>query len=156
MRSASTPGVGHGRASWPGPGRLSVLLAVLLLVWLPLRRRMSAQFAYGLFLLVLLKLAVPVSFAGLAWVPDRALGTIRTRVTSWLDQGSPPAPTAPLAVRARTPSSEFPTTGDFGAIVDESISARRCRSRPRTGLLKASRRSRPRPPRLDASRSRPP
>ena len=42
----------------------SLLLAVLLLVWLPLRRRMSAQLAHGLFLLVLLKLVLPVPLAG--------------------------------------------------------------------------------------------
>ena len=70
----------------------SVLLAVLLLVWLPLRRRMSAQLAHGLFLLVLLKLALPVSDRGpRPGSPIRHSGTIRTRVTSWLDQGSPPA-----------------------------------------------------------------
>jgi beta-lactamase regulating signal transducer with metallopeptidase domain/thiol-disulfide isomerase/thioredoxin/protocatechuate 3,4-dioxygenase beta subunit len=38
----------------------SVVLAVVLLVWFPLRRRISSQMAYGLFLLVLVKAAVPV------------------------------------------------------------------------------------------------
>jgi WD40 repeat protein/beta-lactamase regulating signal transducer with metallopeptidase domain len=100
----------------------SVLLVVLLLVWLPLRRRMSAQLAYGLFLLVLLKLAVPVSVAGLAWAPDRALWTIRTTMTSWPGQGLPSGSGSPLAVRAEASPSEFPTTGDLGATVDESPS----------------------------------
>ena len=48
----------------------SVLLAVVVLIWLPLRRRMSAQFAHGLFLLVLLKLAMPIP-ASLALVVGR-------------------------------------------------------------------------------------
>jgi beta-lactamase regulating signal transducer with metallopeptidase domain/thiol-disulfide isomerase/thioredoxin len=38
----------------------TTLLGVLLLVWLPLRRRMSSQLAYGLFLLVLVKATVPI------------------------------------------------------------------------------------------------
>lgn len=38
----------------------SLILAVVLLVWYPLRRRISSQMAYGLFLLVLLKAAFPV------------------------------------------------------------------------------------------------
>ena len=44
----------------------SVLLAVILVVWLPMRRRVSAQLAHGLFCLVLLKLIVPVP-VGWSW-----------------------------------------------------------------------------------------
>ena len=51
----------------------SVLLAAVVLVWLPLRRRMSAQFAHGLFLLVLLKLAVPVPASWPSWSADASL-----------------------------------------------------------------------------------
>ena len=55
----------------------TVLLVVVLLVWLPLRRRMSSQLAYGLFLLVLVKAAVPMPVpvrmpAALGWLaPER-------------------------------------------------------------------------------------
>jgi beta-lactamase regulating signal transducer with metallopeptidase domain/thiol-disulfide isomerase/thioredoxin len=55
----------------------TALLAVLLLAWLMLRRRMSSQLAYGLFLLVLVKAAVPIPVlvpAALArFVPARAV-----------------------------------------------------------------------------------
>ena len=47
----------------------SVLLAVIAAVWLPFRRRISAQFAHGLFCLVLLKLIIPVPLA-LSWWPS--------------------------------------------------------------------------------------
>src|SRR3954470_13395649 len=39
------------------------LLLAFLVVWLPLRRRISCQLAYGLFLLVLVKAAVPFPIA---------------------------------------------------------------------------------------------
>lgn len=41
----------------------SALLVVILLVWLPLRHRASSQLSYGLFLLVLVKAAVPLPIA---------------------------------------------------------------------------------------------
>jgi WD40 repeat protein/beta-lactamase regulating signal transducer with metallopeptidase domain len=79
----------------------SLLLAILLVVWLPLRRAMSAQLAYGLFLLVLLKLAIPVS----------ALGLPGTR----LQREERPAPAAgPNTAEAPTPG--FPATGDLGVM----------------------------------------
>jgi WD40 repeat protein/beta-lactamase regulating signal transducer with metallopeptidase domain len=95
----------------------SVLLAVLLLFWLPLRRKLSAQLAYGLFLLVLLKLAVPVSFAGLAWAPLPSPESLFTRVKAGLDPGSATAsaPPGPMTAQASAPVPAFPTTGDFGA-----------------------------------------
>jgi WD40 repeat protein len=45
----------------------SIVLVVVFLVWVTFRRRMSVQFAHGLFLLVLLKLAVPLPATWPAW-----------------------------------------------------------------------------------------
>jgi beta-lactamase regulating signal transducer with metallopeptidase domain len=52
-------------AAWAGAMTRSlvdatVVLAIVLLVWFPFRRRISSQMAYGLFLLVLIKAAFPV------------------------------------------------------------------------------------------------
>jgi WD40 repeat protein/beta-lactamase regulating signal transducer with metallopeptidase domain len=95
----------------------SVLLGGLLLIWLPLRRRMSAQLAHGLFLLVLLKLALPVSLAG--------------PLTGWLHLE--PAP-APIGLVAPAAALEFPTTGDLEVSgADEPLAApRRIAVRPMT------------------------
>src|SRR4051794_25025747 len=52
----------------------TALLIAMLLLWVPLRRRISSQFAYGLFLLVLLKATAPVSLtlpAGVARLTPR-------------------------------------------------------------------------------------
>ncbi len=61
----------------------STLLAVVLLIWLPLRRRMSAQFAHGLFLLVLLKLAVPFPASWPTWSVDAPLKRVASGVSAW-------------------------------------------------------------------------
>src|SRR5260370_22013989 len=65
---------------------VSVLLAVVLVVWLPLRKRMSAQLAHGLFCLVLLKLIVPAPSAWPAWVP----GVSIRQALDWLSASSRP------------------------------------------------------------------
>ena len=72
----------------------SVLLAVVLLVWLPLRRRMSAQFAHGLFLLVLLKLAVPFPASWPTWSVDAPLKRVASGVSAWAIADGPAAPPA--------------------------------------------------------------
>ena len=45
---------------WNGLIDATLLLAIVALLWLPLRRRMSAQVGYCLFLLILVKLVVPI------------------------------------------------------------------------------------------------
>ena len=72
----------------------SVLLAVVALVWLPLRRRMSAQFAHGLFLLVLLKLAVPIPASWPSWSADAPLRQAASGVSAWAAAGGPTAAAA--------------------------------------------------------------
>ena len=47
----------------------AALLALIVVVWLPVRRRVSAQLAHGVFCLVLLKLVVPVPVAWGWWQP---------------------------------------------------------------------------------------
>jgi WD40 repeat protein/beta-lactamase regulating signal transducer with metallopeptidase domain len=94
-----------------------LLLAVVLAVWLPLRRQISAQFAHGLFCLVLLKLIIPVPLP----------------VPSWQAADAPeatPAPTvpesapAPAIARAPTAAVLVPsTTGDLGTNLADASAA---------------------------------
>ena len=76
---------GAGWASFMGRALVnsSVLLAVVVLIWLPLRRRMSAQFAHGLFLLVLLKLAVPIPASWPSWSADASLRRAASGLSAW-------------------------------------------------------------------------
>jgi WD40 repeat protein/beta-lactamase regulating signal transducer with metallopeptidase domain len=74
----------------------SIVLAVVLLVWLPLRRRMSVQFAHGLFLLVLLKLAVPFPTSWPTWSVDLSLDRMASGVSAW----ATPEPAAPPATES--------------------------------------------------------
>src|SRR5262249_38308763 len=77
----------------------SVLLALIVVVWLPLRRRASAQLAHGLFCLVLLKVIVPVPIGWSWWRP--------------LTSSRPAAPAPAAVVAARPPMRVvLPTTGD--------------------------------------------
>jgi WD40 repeat protein/beta-lactamase regulating signal transducer with metallopeptidase domain len=81
-----------------------LLVGVVLAAWLPLRRQISAQFAHGLFCLVLLKLIIPVPLP-VPWWPaaDGALPAAAARLDA---PAKPPTP----AVPAMVPS----TTGDLG------------------------------------------
>src|SRR4051794_21575575 len=80
----------------------SVLLALILVMWLPLRRRVSAQLGHGLFCLVLLKLIVPVPI-GWSWWQS-------------LTSSRPAAPAPAAVATAATPvRAVLPTTGDVGA-----------------------------------------
>ena len=76
----------------------SVLLAVALLVWLPLRRRMSAQFAHGLFLLVLLKLAAPIPTTWLSWSAEAPVRRVVSGVAAWAIAEDSVAP-APISIQ---------------------------------------------------------
>ena len=90
----------------------SVLLALILVVWLPLRRRMSAQLAHGLFCLVLLKLIVPVPLTGSGWQPLAWARQAAERVSAWALPGEAP-PAAAVAVAPPAPWV-LPATGDVG------------------------------------------
>ncbi len=68
----------------------SVLLAVVLAVWLPLRKKMSAQFAHGLFLLVLLKLAVPIPVTW-SWTAVPSMAEAARSVSGWVSARGPGA-----------------------------------------------------------------
>src|SRR3954447_14723142 len=77
----------------------TVLLVVVLLVWLPMRKRLSAQFAHGLFLLVLLKLAVPIPVSWPSWTAGPSLRRAADRVADWA-LAAPTAATSPSAPNA--------------------------------------------------------
>jgi WD40 repeat protein/beta-lactamase regulating signal transducer with metallopeptidase domain len=95
----------------------SVLLAVVLAVWLPLRRRMSAQLAHGLFCLVLLKLIVPVPVTRPAWLPALSVRQAAERVASWARQVEPAPQAEAVAASLPEPPAPviLPTTGDLGS-----------------------------------------
>src|SRR5262245_13345831 len=77
----------------------SALLAVVLAVWLPLRRRMSAQLAHGLFCLVLLRLAVPQPLPWPSWLPSVSVREAVGRAAAWVRPAEAPPPEAvPAAV----------------------------------------------------------
>jgi WD40 repeat protein/beta-lactamase regulating signal transducer with metallopeptidase domain len=92
----------------------SLLLAVILAAWLPCRRRISAQFAHGLFCLVLLKLMIPVPLTP-SWWP-----TVDGAVATPPGRPSGPAPAIEPSSSAMAP----PTTGDLGtSLVDASAAS---------------------------------
>ena len=75
----------------------SVLLTAVVLVWLPFRRRMSAQFAHGLFLLVLLKLVTPIPASWPSWSPDESVRRAASEVSAWVAAGGEELPPARLS-----------------------------------------------------------
>ena len=70
----------------------AALLALIVVVWLPLRRRISAQLAHGVFCLVLLKLIVPVP---VTWGVVAALGVGPASRRASLGVGDIPASRQP-------------------------------------------------------------
>ena len=86
----------------------SALLGLVLVVWLPLRRRMSAQLAHGLFCLVLLKLIVPVPLAGSGWQPLAWARQAAERVSAW----ALPGETLPAEAVAVAPAVPWVAAGD--------------------------------------------
>ncbi len=61
----------------------TLLLGAIGLPWLVLRRRISAQLSYGLFLLVLLDLALPISVRAPAWLGHRSPRRAVDRLVGW-------------------------------------------------------------------------
>jgi WD40 repeat protein/beta-lactamase regulating signal transducer with metallopeptidase domain len=98
----------------------SVLLAVMLVLWLPFRKRLSAHLAHGLFCLVLLKLIVPVPVMWTWSQPVEAARLAAERFSPWARPVSPrPAPVTAVAPLAPVALS---MTGDVGAsLADASI-----------------------------------
>jgi len=97
----------------------SLLLALIVVVWLPLRRRVSAQLAHGLFCLVLLKLIIPVPVTWPWWQP---LVSAR-QAAEWVSARANVDDRTPAAVARVGPASPVviptpvvvPATGDVGA-----------------------------------------
>jgi WD40 repeat protein/beta-lactamase regulating signal transducer with metallopeptidase domain len=91
--------LGSGWASFMARALLdsSILLAAVVLVWLPLRRRMSAQFAHGLFLLVLLKLALPIPASWPSWSAEAPLKWAASGVSAWATADRNEVPIRPVS-----------------------------------------------------------
>jgi WD40 repeat protein/beta-lactamase regulating signal transducer with metallopeptidase domain len=95
----------------------TALLGVMLVLWLPLRKRMSAQLAHGLFCLVLLKLLIPIPVTGPAW---QSVGW-KLEATEWLSDWTSPGELSRPEPVAKSPDEPWslPTTGDLGASLAE-------------------------------------
>ena len=114
---------------------------------------MSAQLAHCLFLLVLLKLVVPIPAAWLSARFDRQFGVVPIRISSWLYPVKPSTATATPA--AAVPMLEVPTTGDLVATAfDEPVTQPRLVAAEEVGCGRTSRRTTAKHPR-SRSRSRP-
>jgi len=86
----------------------TVLLGVVTAVWLLLRKRLSAQVGCCLFLLVLIKAAIPMEIPGPSWL---AAFSPREQWQQWVET-SPPAPTnhaAPYLVTSQNLQSKETT-----------------------------------------------
>jgi beta-lactamase regulating signal transducer with metallopeptidase domain len=68
---------------WRGLVEGSLLLAIACLVWLPLKRRVPAQVGYCLFLLVMLKVCVPVQVPVPAWLAYVSPRYSLERLVTW-------------------------------------------------------------------------
>jgi beta-lactamase regulating signal transducer with metallopeptidase domain/protocatechuate 3,4-dioxygenase beta subunit len=73
----------------------SILLAAIGLPWLALRRRISPQLSYGLFLLVVLDLALPIPVNAPAWLARLSPRHTAERLVGWATAEPPPAPAGP-------------------------------------------------------------
>src|SRR5690348_9211666 len=84
----STELLNRWAASWSafmvqGLIEATVLLFVVGLPWLLLRRRLSAQLSYGLFVLILLKLVVPIPLTVPAWLAQLSPRHAADRLAGW-------------------------------------------------------------------------
>lgn len=92
----------------------TVLLGIVAAVWLLLRRRLSEQVGCCLFLLVLVKAAIPMEIPGPSWL---AALSPREQWQQWMET-SPPAPTnhvAPPPVNSQDLQPKASTTIDSAA-----------------------------------------
>ncbi len=73
----------------------TVLLAAIGVPWLAVRRRISAQLSYGLFLLVLLPLALPIPVTAPAWLARLSPRGAADRLGGWAAIAPTPATAEP-------------------------------------------------------------
>ena len=105
---------------WTGLIETAVALAVVAIIWLLVRRRVSAHLGYCLFLLVLVKAVVPIQFTVPAWAAAVSPRVAVERAGAWLLAANPPAPpldTArggppPLLLRDSPPDPHVPDDGE--------------------------------------------
>jgi WD40 repeat protein/beta-lactamase regulating signal transducer with metallopeptidase domain len=99
----------------------AALLALMVAIWLPLRRRVSAQLAHGVFCLVLLRLVVPISVPWDWWQPLKKARHAVERVAAWARPSEPlHEARVPALVPVVPPSVVLPATGDVGASVADA------------------------------------
>ncbi len=96
----------------------TLLLAVMLIIWLPVRRRVSAHLAHGLFCLVLLKLIVPIPVSWSWGQPMESARLTVERVAAWAWPTPSPVATATPAPIPPEPVV-LPTTGDMGVSLSD-------------------------------------
>jgi WD40 repeat protein/beta-lactamase regulating signal transducer with metallopeptidase domain len=94
----------------------AALLALIVVVWLPVRRRVSAQLAHGVFCLVLLKLIVPVPITSAWWQPWASAQQAVERASTWAHSSERAAPDVAAALPV-----PLPLTGDVGASLSDVV-----------------------------------
>jgi beta-lactamase regulating signal transducer with metallopeptidase domain len=103
----------------------AVVLIAVSILWLLIHRKASAQLGYGLFLLVLLKLLIPVEFTVPDWLADLSPGRSANRAVMWAVRELPFQPRSPLsdapatAVEKSTPNG-IPTESGNSELSDET------------------------------------
>ena len=99
---------------WRSLIEAAVLLIAVSILWLLIHKKASAQLGYGLFLLVLLKLLVPVEFTVPDWVANLSPSHSAGRVVMWAARELPFQPRARLPDAPLTPA-ERSTIGGIAA-----------------------------------------
>jgi WD40 repeat protein/beta-lactamase regulating signal transducer with metallopeptidase domain len=98
----------------------TVLLVLMLVVWLPLRRRVSAHLAHGLFCLILVKLIVPIPVSW-SWLgPIDSVRIAVERFASWAPATPTPNAPATVAEPVRAEPVVLSTTGDVAATLADA------------------------------------
>jgi hypothetical protein len=77
----------------------AVVLIAVSILWLIIHRKASAQLGYGLFLLVILKLLVPIQFTVPEWLANLSPSHSAGRAVMWV------ARELPFQARARLPDA---------------------------------------------------
>ncbi len=107
----------------------AVVLIAVSILWLLIHRKASAQLGYGLFLLVLLKLLIPIEFTVPDWLANLSPGRSANRAVMWAARELPFQPRAPLpgtpamAVEKSTPNGIPAESGNPEPSDDTAVSA---------------------------------
>jgi Tol biopolymer transport system component/beta-lactamase regulating signal transducer with metallopeptidase domain len=99
------------RFMWGSLIEAAVILIAVSILWLLIHKKAPAQLGYGLFLLVLLKLLVPVEFTVPDWLANLSPSRSASRVVMWAAGELPFPPRARLSGAPATPVERSTSAG---------------------------------------------